>query len=303
MLPNFLVIGAARSGTTSLYEYLRQHAEIFMSPVKEPSYFVSPRGPQRGPGGVWIRRTAVTTLAEYEALFAGAGDARAIGEASPGYLPAPDAPGRIAELLPEVRLVAILRDPVERAYAQYLGLRRDGLEPASTFEEALRDDDRRLRDGWPLAGLVETGKYHHHLSRYYECFPRDRIRVYLHEDLHADPAGLTRDLLSFLDVDPDRPLDTSRVHGRTGLVRNRTLGVLWTHSRRARDSLRPVVPRRVRAGVRRWALRDMERPPLDPVTRARLVRVFRPDILALEELIDRDLSAWLADEPNGARNL
>ena len=216
----------------------------------------------------------------------------------PAYLHAPEAPARIGELLPDVRLVAILRDPVERAYAQYLGLRRDGLEPAPTFEQALRDDDRRVRDGWPLAGLVATGLYHRHLSRYYERFQPGRIRVYLHEDLHADPDGLIRDLLSFLGVDPAFAPDTSRVHGRTGVVRNRALGVLWNRSRRARDSLGPIVPRSVREGVRRWVLRDMERPPLDPATRARLVRVFRPDILALEELIGRDLSPWLAEDPS-----
>ncbi len=302
MLPNFLVIGAGRSGTTSLYEYLRQHPEVFMSPVKEPNYFAFADGhlPQRGPGASGLRRNSVTTLAEYETLFAGAGDARAIGEASPRYLRTPDAPARSAALLPEVRLVAILRDPVERAHAAYLGLRRDGLEPAATFEEALRDEERRIREGWPLAALVGAGLYHRHLSRYYKRFPPERIRVYLHEDLQSDPAGLLRDLLSFLDVDPRSAPDTSRVHGRTGVVRNRALRGLWTRSRRAREALGPVVPRRVRDGVRARVLRDLERPPLDPATRARLARIFRPDILELEELIGRDLSAWLADDPVSA---
>jgi hypothetical protein len=299
VLPNFLVIGAGRSGTTSLYEYLREHPEVFMSPVKETNYFAFPEGhqPERGPGGVRVRREAVTTRAAYEALFEEAGDARAIGEASPRYLSTPEAPARIEALLPDVRLVAILRDPVDRAYASYLGLRRDGLEPEPTFEDALRDDDRRQREGWPFAGLIETGRYHRHLLRYYERFPAERIRVYLHDDLRADAAGLVRDLLSFLEVDPEFAPDTARVHGRTGLVRNRALRVLWSRSRRVRDGLGPVVPRPVREGVRRWAIRDLERPAIDPTTRARLIRVFRPDVLALEELIGRDLSAWLAEEP------
>jgi hypothetical protein len=299
VLPNFLVIGAGRSGTTSLYEYLREHPEVFMSPVKETNYFALAEGsePERGPGGVRVRRGAVTTLAEYEALFADAGDARAIGEASPRYLRTPESPARIDALLPDVRLVAILRNPVERAYASYLGLRRDGLEPQPTFEDALRDDDRRKRDGWPFASLVDAGLYHRHLTRYYERFPAERIRVYLHDDLRADAAGLVRDLLSFLEVDPGFAPDTSRVHGRTGVVRNPFLGVLWSRSRRARDGLGPVVPRRVREGVRHWVLREQERPPIRPATRAQLVRVFRPDVLALQELIGRDLSGWLAEDP------
>jgi hypothetical protein len=116
--------------------------------------------------------------------------------------------------------------------------------------------------------------------RYYERFPPEHIRVYLHDDLRADAAGLVRDLFSFLGVDPNFAPDTARVHGRTGVVRNRALRVVWARSRRARDGLGTVVPRRVQESVRRRVLRDLERPPIDPATRAQLIRVFRPDVLA-----------------------
>jgi hypothetical protein len=280
--PNFLIIGAGRAGTTSLYEYLRQHPDVFMSPVKEPNFFAFADGslPERGPGAAWLRRTSVTTLRDYEALFADAGAAAATGEASPRYLRTPAAPALMRELVPGARLVAILRNPVERAYAHYLGLRRDGLEPAASFEEALRDEERRLRENWPQAGMVEAGFYNRHLSRYHELFPREQVRVYLHEDLAADPSGLLRDLFSFLGVDPGFSPDTSGVHGRTGVVRNPVLRAAWERSARLRESLGVALPER--AGV-----------PLAPDTRARLLEVYRSDILALEQLIERDLSAWL----------
>lgn len=150
-LPTFLIIGSGRSGTTSLHAYLRQHPEVFMSEVKEPSFFSFMDGgiPSRGPGSEWLRRTAVTTREAYEALFAASAGARAIGEASPAYLIDPAVPARIHALIPHVRLVAILRHPAERAHAAYLGRRRDGLDPAPTFEAALRDEDRRLGQGSP----------------------------------------------------------------------------------------------------------------------------------------------------------
>src|SRR5262245_28683977 len=109
-LPTFLIIGAGRSGTTSLYHYLRQHPEVFMSPVKEPIYFaLGPNLVFTGPAADWVLDQAAKTREEYEALFAGVTNEKAIGEASPRYLASPDAAGRIRETIPEARLVAILR--------------------------------------------------------------------------------------------------------------------------------------------------------------------------------------------------
>lgn len=295
MLPNFLIIGAGRSGTTSLHRYLGQHPDVFMSAVKEPSFFRFADGeiPFRGPGTEWLRRTAVTTRAQYEALFAAAGGARAIGEASPGYLIDHAVPARIHAVIPGARLVAILRHPVERAHAAYLGLRRDGLDPAPTFEEALADEDRRLREGWPFAGLARNGFYHRMLVRYYERFPRERIRVHLFEDFVARPGVVLRDVFAFLGVDPSFVPDVSRRHGATGIVKNPVVRALWTRSETARRLVRRFLPLRWRDRAFGWVTSDLVKPPLAPATRAALLDVFREDILALQALIGRDLSSWL----------
>jgi hypothetical protein len=296
-LPNFLIIGAGRSGTTSLYEYLRQHPDVFMSDVKEPNYFAFMNGdlPVRGQHARWVREHAVTTREAYEKLFASAGSAKAIGEASPIYLNHPAVPERIRMALPGVRLMTILRNPVERAYAGWLGLRRDGNEPATTFEEALNSEAARQREGWsPSARLVRNGLYHQMLSRYFELFPRHRIRVYLFEDLIRDPNGLLRDLFTFLDVDPTFVPDLSRRYGATGIVRNPLLRVLWRNSHVPRRLLRPVLPRRWRDAGFAWVTQDLVKPPLAPATRAALMERFRPDIVALQDLIGRDLSGWLS---------
>jgi hypothetical protein len=294
-LPNFLIIGAGRAGTTSLHHYLRQHPEVFMPERKEPSYFAWANGvlPSGIPGADWLRQTVVTTRPAYEALFAGATGARAIGETSPAYLASAEAPARIRAMIPDARLVAILRDPVERAHAQWLGLRRDGVDPAPTFEEALRQEDRRISAGWPYAGLTRNSFYHRLLSRYVEQFPPEQIRVCLFDELVADPLALMRDLFTFLGVDPGFVPDVSRRHGGTGRVRNPVLRALWTGTAGARRVVRPLVPQRWRDGMFAWITHDGVKEPLAPVTRARLVGLFRDDVLALQDMLGRDLSAWL----------
>ncbi|MGH7553532.1 MAG: sulfotransferase [Longimicrobiales bacterium] len=294
-VPNFLIIGAVRSGTSSLYQYVRQHPEVFVSKVKEPTFFrfVDADLPSGVPGADWLQENAVTTRREYEALFTTAAGARAIGEGSATYLSDPEVPARIQATIPGVRLVAILRDPAERAYANYRGLRRDGIDRTPTFEDALRDEERGKRDSWPLAGLVRVGFYHKWLSGYYALFPREQVRVYLFEDLVSNASALMRDLFAFLDVDPRFVPDVSRRYGATGDVRNPLLRALWTRSMGVRRLLRPFLPVRWRNTAFHWVTRDVVKTPMAPATRARLIEVFRADIIALQDLIDRDLSAWL----------
>lgn len=149
-LPTFLVIGAAKAGTTSLYHYLGQHPQVFMSPVKEPGFFALEGHPLdfRGPGDEWLRQATTTTLEAYQKLFEGVRDEPAVGEASVLYLHHHAAPEAIARYVPDVKLVAVLRDPVERAYSAFLYQTRNGREPLADFEEALRAEPRRIADGW-----------------------------------------------------------------------------------------------------------------------------------------------------------
>src|SRR3954452_17434204 len=121
-MPNFLIVGAAKSGTTSLYYYLKQHPQVFVSPVKEPKFFAyeGEKVVYRGPGDAENNRRLVNNLADYRALFGGANGAKAIGEASPVYLYSPKACERIRHYLPDAKLFVILRDPAERAYPSFL---------------------------------------------------------------------------------------------------------------------------------------------------------------------------------------
>jgi len=229
-LPNFLIIGAQKAGTTSLYEYLRQHPQVYMSPVKEPHFFTY-EGEARPSADI------VTQWSQYLALFAGAqGHHVAIGEASPSYLHAHHAPERIHRYLPDVRLIAILRNPVERAFSNWVHNVEHGRERLS-FPEALAREEERMRQG---AGYVFDyrwkGFYAAHLSRYLALFPRDHLRVYLFDELRAKPAWVMRDLFEFLEIDPDFQARLER-HNVSGIPKG-LAGQVFSRVRKSRVAQR-----------------------------------------------------------------
>jgi len=294
--PNFFVVGAPRCGTTSLHHYLAQHPGIFMCPRKEPNYFAFYGEPPvvRGSVARWVVDGAVFSRAEYEALFRDAGDAKAIGEVSPRYLSNPLCAGRIHRDVPNAKIIAILRQPADRAYTAFVGLRRDGWEPCEDFVSAIHDEPRRLAEGWDSGCLLDRGFYFEKLERYFGLFGRERIRVDLYEDLQTDAVGMLRGIFEFLEVDPDFKPDVTKVHNPTGFIRNPLLAAFWSRSYRLRKGMRRVVPKGIRDAAYAAIQRNSEKPRLEPELRAEVTAHFREDILKLQDLIQRDLSHWLA---------
>jgi hypothetical protein len=302
-LPGFLVIGAGRSGTTSLHHHLGAHPEVFVPTVKSPSHFYCrdrpvPRDRTRR---AEVRQHFVADPADYERLFDRAGDAKAVGEVSPVYLAATDVAPRIAARLPEVRLIALLRHPAERVHARFVGRRRDGLERRTDLARVVRDERRTplLRDD--AAGTyLAAGFCGRFLATYFERFPRQRIRIHLFEDLRRDPRAVLRDLYEFLGVDPSFAPDLARRHNASGgTIGNPAARWLWTRSAPLRLRLRPHLPATLRGRVFARFTRRLEPVPLAPELRAELTELYRDDILRLGGLIGRDLGHWLA-VPDGS---
>jgi hypothetical protein len=295
--PTFLVIGVAKAGTTSLYRYLGQHPEIFMSPVKEPRFFALEGDPLAftGPGDDAVHRETTTTLAAYRRLFEGVRDERAIGEASVLYLHHSRAPQAIARAIPAVKLVAILRHPADRAFSAYLYRKRDGYEPLDTFEAVLDDEPRRIAAGWYQGWHHrEQGFYYRGLARYFERFDARQIRVYLYDDFDQRPVELLADLFDFLGVDPLFRPDVSIRYNPSGLGRSPGLQRLLGRRHPMKDAFKALVPERWAHGViARLQHATLERPAMRPETRARLIEGYHDDIRQLEKLIRRDLSHWL----------
>jgi hypothetical protein len=290
-LPNFIVIGAAKAGTTALYWYLVEHPAVFMSRVKETNYFAYGLD---GSGRLLygdpeMHRYPVTSLREYELLFADAGDATAIGEASPIYLECPQASARIREQLPSVRIICGLRQPVDRAYSDYqMYLRARGrrLDPA-------RDLTAGALWAQPDSHWMRIGRYYEQLLRYFNAFPRARIHVFLSDDLGRSPERALRQMYRFLEVDDGFIPDLATPHNIGGMPASRLLERLFT-SRVLRSAVGPWIPEGAANWVRRFRTRTMREAPLLPrELRAELTNHFRDDILRTSELIGHDLAHWL----------
>ncbi|HHP7229388.1 MAG TPA: sulfotransferase [Xenococcaceae cyanobacterium] len=294
-MPNFLIIGAAKAGTTSLYSYLKQHPQIYMSPIKEPRFFALEgekldfRGPTQS-----INQTSVTTLAEYHQLFQEVTTETAIGEASTVYLSSPKAPERIKHHLPDVKLIAILRDPSERAFSSYTHLVRDGYETLS-FTEAIAAEAIRIEENWqPLWYYQKRGFYYQQLQRYLELFKPEQIKIYLYEDLAIDSAALIQDVTRFLGVDDTFTPDSTRKNV-SGIPKNRLLQNLLTKKNPIKSVLKPLLPEPLRQSVLQSLTKSNlgAKPTLSSEMRQKLIAIYREDILKLQDLIHRDLSQWL----------
>jgi len=294
MMPNFLIIGAPKSGTTSLYQYLRQHPEVYMSPVKAPNFFsfYGKDAQFRGVRAAFARQTFVLKMEEYQKLFAGVTSEKAIGEVSPGYMTR-SAAENIKRLLPGIKLIAILRHPADRAYSSFMMRVRDGLEPYEDFREAIKHDAQRRKQNTVVGGYIEKGFYYKLLKDYFTLFPREHLKVYLFEDLKDDPYGMLSDLFNFLKVDENFKPDLSISHNASGKIRNPFMHHLWTRSGVLRDLIRPLMPEKIRHAAFEWFIRDLEKFTLDEELRAELVELYSEDIRKLQELLQRDLSGWL----------
>lgn len=298
--PDWLHIGSGKSGSTSLAVYLANHPQLFVSPVKEPRHFLSPgvRPAFTGPSDEErVNQPLVWEPSAYAQLFAGRRPGQRAGELSQTYLAWPGAPAAVRAHNPDTRIVAVLRHPADRAFSSWSAHRRDGFEPLRTFEEALAAEDQRIADGYaPIWWYVERGWYGRALSRWYEHFPADQIRVWTYDDVRRDLPGLLRELLAFLDVDPTFEPEMVKHHNVSLVPRVRVVDRFVSSPSRARRAVGRLVPPRLRAPVASRVLRvNRRRLEFDPETRRRLTRRFRPDIELLGELLGRDLSGWLDD--------
>lgn len=293
--PDFFIVGASRSGTTTLHASLRRHPQVFLPAHKSQNYFVA-----EDPTPSWetaiaarmARQMTPPTRAAYLAQFARAGG-RVSGEASPLYLQSVHAAKRVHRHNPKAKIVAILRNPVDRAYAHFIGRQRDGLLPEGPFETRLAEE---RASGMPnevaFGHCLGIGRYHVFLRPYFAHFPRNQIQILLFEDLVADPAGTLAQVCAFLDIEPLAPDAAYKQHNRGGHIPNRALRRLWTGTSGLRTTLRPLIPQRARDGVGWLFLKKIQKPPLRPETRAELEALYREDTQALALLIDRNLAQW-----------
>ena len=294
--PNLFLVGAAKAGTTSLYDELARHPAIYMSPMKEPHFFS-----RIEPAPSWEAFFPhVTDEAEYLALFEGAANEEVLGEASTSYLWDGQAAERIKRAVPEARILIVLRDPVDRAYSQYWNDVREGLDRRS-FLDALTEERRSGPGAWGVSSLyIDCGRYAGQVARYLDQFGA-RVQVLFFEDFVRDEAATIADIHSFLGVQRAAPGVAPRKLNPTSLPRNMLSGALLA-SGRLRRVVRATVPRPLRSRLRGALLREASPPPMDHRARALLTEIYRPEVARLAELLGRPPpwgAQWGAGQPPG----
>ncbi len=301
--PNFLIIGAGKSGTTSLYNYLKQHPEVYMSPVKEPDFFAvmgqKPVSKEDDPYEFYNYPWAVYTLEEYKKLFEGVTHEKAVGESSTMYLYKPNTHLRIKQYVPHAKMIAIFRNPAERLWSRWLHLAREDRLPTPNFEDVF--DKGTI--WWKRDDLVQEGFYYTHLKKYFDIFPREQFKIILYDELRKNQEQIIKELYEFLEIDPDFKPRTDVQYNVSGFVKNKWKDkIIGQQSiiRKAIESLSPGLVDKMRNSVtmQKWVTsmraKNLVRPKLDPEIKNRLINeIYKDEILKLQDLIQKDLTHWL----------
>lgn len=299
-LPDVLVIGAPKAGTTALHAALARHPEMYMSPVKEPKFFLTDGPPptRGGPGDAQTYREHVWRREDYEALFAAAPEGTLRGESTPFYLFDRDAQLRIRRAIPDVKMIALLRDPVERAHSNWTHLWSAGLEPIDNVVDACAAEPERATAGWAAFWrYAELGRYGEQLQHLYKVFPREQVLVLRYRRIHEEPAATLDEICAFLGVRTGL-IDTIPWENVTNHVADSPSSRALRHLLRAGARVGEHVPSPVRRAARGPLLAALhrERRPRQPLTwddRKRLIPYFADDIDLLEEITGADFGDWL----------
>lgn len=291
-LPDFLIVGAAKSGTTSLYYYLKQHPQIFMPAQKEPWFFYAVEIDAKV-GDISYRTKMVNDLDEYSNLFIRANNTQLLGEASTGYLYLyKETIKNIKKYHPnwkELKIIVIIRDPVERAFSHYLDdVRSSKLN--SPFKQVIKR--WKLREPSLFNTYIDYGFYYDQIKAYKDNFAQ--VKIFLFDDLKANPLQLVQDLIEFLGIDTRFIPDTSLKYNISGIPKNKFLGNLVYRPNFIKKIINILLPKEARLKIKNKFFKDLfYTPQLESSSRDFLKEVYKEDVLKLQRLINKDLTKWL----------
>lgn len=291
--PDFLIVGAAKAGTTSLYYYLKQHNQVWFPELKETKYFSSKikTYPQKGIGDWSIDNAAITNPTDYYQLFSNCPNGKIKGEASPDYLLFSEkvAP-LIYEELGDVPIIISIRNPIDRAFSAYMNLLRDNREHLD-FRSALNEEEKRINSNWDFMWYYkESGHYVNQIDGFKKVF--SRVKVILFDDLISDPIRICNEIFSFLKVAPKNKLDTTS-YNPSGVPKTITAKHLLNRRSKTavfiRELIKFLIPRKVLEYVAKSSLSKMHISEEDFIY---LKEYFSEEIKSLENHLNRDLSHW-----------
>ncbi len=299
--PDFFLIGAPKAGTSALHAALAVHPHLFLSRIKEPKYYMcgdSPPPAYKGPGDAHSNQEWVWQRERYLELFDRAPKGTLRGESTPFYLYNRDARRRITADRPDAKLIAVLRDPVDRAYSNWMHLWMDGLEPEADIVEAVAREQQRIDAGWaPIWHYSSLGMYGRQLVDLFDHFPREQVLLLRYRELVDSPDVTLNRVFDFLGVEGAEidtiPSDNSRVFVRDG-VRARTVGPVIRAGATVGQFLPPQVWRAVSKPLISQLHKggDPSRPKLAPEHREALLAPHLDDISLLEEITGESFDQW-----------
>ena len=291
--PNFLIVGAAKSGTTSIYHYLKAHPDVFMPEWKEPSYFC----PEAG---------GISDWGEYTELFKNVINEKCIGEASVCYLASKNAPEKIKNKLGNnIKIIILLRNPIAMAYSLWGHEVREGYE-TKDFYSALKEESYRLNsiefrtklNQWHLnLTYINRAKYYDQVKRYIDVFGEKNIAIYLFEEFFRKDMPQFRDLLSFLEIN-ENYIPENKIYNQAGTVRSKILRYLIKNKLILKEPIKLILPKKLRASIVSWLIRynrvDKKLAPIEKEAEIFLKNKLREDVILLSRLIKRNelLSIW-----------
>lgn len=298
-LPNFLIIGAAKAATSSIFNYLTQHPDVYGPAIKEPAFFAFENETVdfKGPGDERLNNTVVTDFDKYLSLFDDVKEEKVIGEASVVYLYDEQAAYRIRHYVPDMKIIVIIRNPVDRAFSSYGHLKRDGRETLMTLGEALKQEEIRKKNNWQhLWHYAEMGFYYDSLKRYYEQFPAENIAVYTYDEFKSSPIDVLKKMFKFLEIDETFLPEMSRKYNVTGVPRSKILHSFLHKPSAVKEIFKKIIPGDIRKSIRN-KITDKNimarKTEIEQSTRELLQNMYREDILKTQDLVKKDLKRWL----------
>jgi hypothetical protein len=308
-LPHFVIAGAPKAGTTALHAALATHPGLFLSPVKEPKYYLTDgrppsRSDQRGPGDAHSAQEWVWRREDYLALFDGAPPGTVRGESTPFYLYDRAAHARLAADIPGIKVIVVVRDPVDRAHSNWAHLRADGLEPEADFLAAVRLEEQRIAAGWaPFWHYRGLGRYGEQLRDLYRHVPREQVFLLRYRQLVDTPAQTLDRVSEFLGV-PTGVAHTVAPENVKPFVGDTARHRLLARAARAGAALGAYAPPQVWRRVSRPLIAALHagrapRPPLPVEVRREVLAPLLTDIALLEELTGESFADWKGDSGRG----
>lgn len=297
---NLFIVGAAKSGTTSLYNYLAQHPEVFFPNVKEPNYYSdaeahNPSAYFKPKKGKFYHNKIIKDPKIYFSIYDEVKEEKIIADSSPSYLWDKQAAKRIQADFPGAKIIILLRNPVERAFSQFLMDLKDGNQTEENFKQALLNDSKIQPKTWGVAHLYkEIGLYHDQVKRYLDIFGREQVKIIIYEEFVKDTGKHLSDICTFLNINTTciDSIDYNKVYNSYVVPKGRMSKFILKYKNKFGLS-KLLVPKFLREYLNNKILfKEEKKPALKLQDKLYLNKIFSSDIIKLENLLQKDLNVW-----------